>query len=222
MSQNKHTARVTLVPNSHQLKEVVAEIRNKCNWKGKYILQEYIPDAVTMGYYFYVFKSGDIHWLGSLTGADSNYFNWTAGVGDWTRQEELKKAVYEEFILPVKNFLHSSGYFGIVNIEILEKNGERYLVDLNCRLPGALAQLLISPYMAKLGYPVSLMTTSKILRCTRQELFAMAEKINESSTGKVIVLAAAHVDGAFRADLALFAETMAGIELLMGTLEQKQ
>ena len=175
-----------------------------------------------MGYYFYVFKSGDIHWLGSLTGADSNYFNWTAAVGDWTRQEELKEAVYEEFILPVKNFLHSSGYFGIVNIEILEKNGERYLVDLNCRLPGALAQLLISPYMAKLGFPVSLMTTSKILRCTRQELFAMAEKINESSTGKVIVLAAAHVDGAFRADLALFAETMAGIELLMGTLEQKQ
>ena len=74
----------------------------------------------------------------------------------------------------------------------------------------------------KLGYPMSLMTTSKILRCTRHELFAMAEKINESSTGKVIVLAAAHVDGAFRAVLALYAETMAGIELLIGTLEQKQ
>ena len=69
---------------------------------------------------------------------------------------------------------------------------------------------------------MSLMTTSKILRCRRQELFAMAAKINESNTGNVIVLAAAHVDGAFRADLALFAETMAGIELLMGTLEQKQ
>ena len=66
------------------------------------------------------------------------------------------------------------------------------------------------------------MTTSNILRCGRQELFAMEERINDSSTGKVIVLAAAHVDGAFRADLALFAETMAGIELLMGTLEQKQ
>ena len=209
-----------LVRDSQQLKEVVAEVRNKCNWKGKYVLQEYIPDAVTMGYYFYVFKSGDIHWLGSLTGADSNYFNWAAGVGDWTRQEELKKAVYEEFIVPIKNFLHSSGYFGIVNIEILEKNGKRYLVDLNCRLPGALAQLMISPYMAKLGYPMSLMTTSKILRCTRKELFSMAEKINESGSGKVIVLAAAFVDGAFRADLALFAETMAGIDLLMGTLEQ--
>ena len=143
-------------------------------------------------------------------------------MGDWTRQEELKGAVYEEFILPVKDFLHSSGYFGIVNIEILEKNRERYLVDLNCGLLGALAQLLISPYMTKLGYPLSLMTTSKILRCTRQELFAMAEKISESGTGKVIVLATAHVDGAFRADLALFAETMAGIELLMGTLELKQ
>ena len=57
-----------LVRNSQHLKEVVAEIRNKCNWKGKYILQEYIPDAVTMGYYFYLFKSGEIHWLGSLTG----------------------------------------------------------------------------------------------------------------------------------------------------------
>ena len=90
------------------------------------------------------------------------------------------------------------------------------------RLSGALAQLFISPYMAKLGCTMSLMTTSKILRCTRQELFAMAEKINESSSGKVIVLAAAHVDGAFRADLALLTETMTGIELLMGTLEQEQ
>ena len=60
----------------------------------------------------------------------------------------------------------------------------------------ALAQLFISPYMEKLGYSTSLMTTSNILRCRRQELFAMEERINDSSTGKVIVLAAAHVDGA--------------------------
>ena len=48
----------------------------------------------------------------------------------------------------------------------------------------------------------------------------MVEEINENGTGQVIVLAAAHVDGAFKADLAVFAETMAGIELLMGTLQQ--
>ena len=209
-----------LVHDSQQLKEVVAEIRDTCNWKGKYILQEYIPDAVTMGYYFYVFKSGDIHWLGSLTGADSNHFNWKAGVGDWNKQEELKKQVYDEFILPIKNFLHSSGYFGVVNIEILEKEGKRYLVDLNCRLPGALAQMLISPFMAKLGFPRSLMTTSKKLKCSRNQLFEVAEEINENGAGRVIVLAAADVDGAFKADVAVFAETMADIKSLMSTLEQ--
>ena len=50
-----------LVHNSQELKEVMAEVRNKCNWKGKYILQEFVPDAETMGYYFYLLKSGDIH-----------------------------------------------------------------------------------------------------------------------------------------------------------------
>ena len=176
-----------------------------------------------MGYYFYVFKSGDIHWLGSLTGAISKNFKWAAGVGNWNKQDELRKPVYEEFILPIKNFLHNSGYFGIVNIEILvDKEGRRYLVDLNCRLPGVLAQLFIAPYMATLGYPMSLMTTSKVLTCTRKELFAMTEEINDQGRiGKVIVLAAADVDGKFKADLAVFAETMAGIHVLIDTLERK-
>ena len=131
-----------------------------------------------------------------------------------------RKAIYEDFILPIKTFLHTSGYFGIVNIEILEKEGRRYLVDLNCRLPGVLAQLFIAPYMAKLGYPMSLTTTSKTLGCTRKELFSMAEEINEQGPEKIIVLAAADVDGVFKADLAVFAETMAGIQVLTGTLEQ--
>ena len=212
-----------LVHDSQELKEVVTTIRNKCNWKGKYILQEFIPGAETMGYYFYVFKSGDIHWLGSLTGAISKNFKWAAGVGNWNKQDELRKPVYEEFILPIKNFLHNSGYFGIVNIEILvDKEGRRYLVDLNCRLPGVLAQLFIAPYMATLGYPMSLMTTSKVLTCTRKELFAMTEEINDQGRiGKVIVLAAADVDGKFKADLAVFAETIAGIHVLIDTLERK-
>lgn len=121
-----------------------------------------------------------------------------------------RKAVYEDFILPIKTFLHTSGYFGIVNIEILEKEGRRYLVDLNCRLPS----------MAKLGYPMSLTTTSKTLGCTRKELFSMAEEINEQDPRKIIVLAAADVDGVFKADLAVFVETMAGSQVLTGTLEQ--
>ena len=40
-----------LVHNSQELKEIVAEIRGKCFWTGKYILLEYFPDALTMGYY---------------------------------------------------------------------------------------------------------------------------------------------------------------------------
>ena len=74
-----------MIRNSHQLKEVVAEIRNKCNGKGKYILQEYIPDAVTMEYYFYLLKSGDIHWLGNLTGLiqtiSIGLLEWVTGPG---------------------------------------------------------------------------------------------------------------------------------------------
>lgn len=74
--------------------------------------------------------------------------------------------------------------------------------------------------MATLGYPMSLMTTSKVLTRTRKELFAMAEEINNQSIGKVIVLAAEDVDGKLKADLAVFAETMAGIQVLIDTLEQ--
>ena len=49
----------------------------------------------------------------------------------------------------------------------------------------------------------------------------MAEEINDQDRiGKVIVLAAADVDGKFKADLAVFAETMAGIQVLIDTLEQ--
>ena len=49
----------------------------------------------------------------------------------------------------------------------------------------------------------------------------MAEEINDQDrTGKVIVLAAADVDGKFKADLAVFAETMAGIQVVIDTLEQ--
>ena len=50
----------------------------------------------------------------------------------------------------------------------------------------------------------------------------MTEEINDQGRiGKVIVLAAADVDGKFKADLAVFAETMAGIHVLIDTLERK-
>ena len=48
----------------------------------------------------------------------------------------------------------------------------------------------------------------------------MAEEINKKGPGEVIVLAAADVDGVFKADLGFFAETMSGIEALIGILEQ--
>ena len=48
----------------------------------------------------------------------------------------------------------------------------------------------------------------------------MAEEVNNQSIGKVIVLAAEDVDGKLKADLAVFAETMAGIRVLIDTLEQ--
>ena len=198
----------SLVHNSQERKEIVVEISDKCFWTGKYILQEYIPE------------SGDVHWLGNLTGTISKDLKWVAGMDDWNKQEVLKKAVNEEFILPVKTFLYTTGYFGIVNIEILEKEGGRYLVDLNSRIPSVLPQLFIAPYMAALGLPKSLTSKSKILRCKRKDLSAMAEEINEKGPGKVIVLAAADVDRVFEADLGFFAETMSGIDGLIDILEQ--
>ena len=48
----------------------------------------------------------------------------------------------------------------------------------------------------------------------------MAEEINNQSIGKVIVLAAEDVDGKLKADLAVFAETMPGIQVLIDALEQ--
>ena len=198
----------SLVHNSQELKEIVVEIGDKCFWTGKYILQEYIP------------VSEDVYWLGSLTGTISKDLKWVARMDDWNKQEVLNKAVNEEFILPVKTFLYTTGYFGIVNIEILEKEGRRYLVDLNCRIPSVLLQLFIAPYMAELGLPKSLMSKGKTLRCKRKDLFAMAEEIHEKDPGKEIVLAAADVDRVFEADVCFFAETMSGIDALINILEQ--
>ena len=76
----------SLVHNSQERKEIVVEISDKCFWTGKYILQEYIPE------------SGDVHWLGNLTGTISKDLKWVAGMDDWNKQEFLKKAVNEEFI----------------------------------------------------------------------------------------------------------------------------
>ena len=197
----------SVVHNSQELKEIVVEISDKCFWTGKYILQEYIPE------------SGDVHWLGSLTGISKD-LKWVAGMDDWNKQGVLKKAVNEEFILPVKTFRCTTGYFGIVTIEILEKEGRRYLVDLNCRIPSVLQQWFIAPYVAELGLPKALMSKGKILRCKRKDLFAMAEEINEKGPGKVIVLAAADVDRVFEADLGFFAETMSGSDALIDILEQ--
>ena len=50
----------------------------------------------------------------------------------------------------------------------------------------------------------------------------MAEEINKKGPGKVLVLAAADVDGVFKADLGFFAETMSGIEALISILEKGQ
>jgi predicted ATP-grasp superfamily ATP-dependent carboligase len=138
-----------LLKNKDEMSAVLKDIREECGWEKNIIFQELIEGIKEVPtFQFHLDKSGEIYWIGTGSGRFKG-FKWTSGVVDWDTQEEYKNLVYDQFTIPIKNYLHKQGYFGLVTFEILITDHGLYLVDLNPRIGGDITYLLIAPYMAQ-------------------------------------------------------------------------
>jgi hypothetical protein len=61
-------------------------------------------------------KKGEVHWLGTNVNVLKDY-DWVGSVVDWDLREHHRLRVWDAFIVPVADYLHRKGYFGIAGIE---------------------------------------------------------------------------------------------------------
>ncbi|XP_078375965.1 uncharacterized protein LOC144659414 [Oculina patagonica] len=183
-----------LVQNESELSALLRQIREVHGWKGGIVFQELIPGIKEVpNCYFYLHKSGEIFWIGTTIAAGfTEQYSLTSVEVDWDKQEEYEHLLYQEFTLPIKNYLQERGYFGLVNFEVLITNHGNYLVDLNPRIGGGTAHTLLARYMAlDFGLKHSKMFYSSKHKTSARKLVEKANGINENGEGIVIVLSAA-------------------------------
>jgi predicted ATP-grasp superfamily ATP-dependent carboligase len=194
--------------NKDEFSAILKELREG-GWKDNVVFQEMIQGIKeVVSFQFNLNKSGEIYWIGSIVGG-FNGFSWTNGVVDWDKQEEYKNLFYDEFVIPVKNYLHERGYFGIVMCDVLICDHGKYLVDLNPRVSGDTTHLLLAPYMAQFGLKHSILKQGSTINKPAKTLVELADHINiNTNIGKVIVVSAADVDDErSQYEVSVFAQT---------------
>ncbi|KAL9966845.1 hypothetical protein ACROYT_G024975 [Oculina patagonica] len=126
----------SLVKSEDELSATLREIREVCGWKEGIVIQEFIPGVKEVpSCHFYLNKSGEIFWIGTAIAGFDGY-SYISGTVDWEKHEEYEHLLYEEFTVPIKNYLQERGYFGLVNFEVLITDHGNYLVDVNPRIGG--------------------------------------------------------------------------------------
>ncbi|XP_031567955.1 uncharacterized protein LOC116302732 [Actinia tenebrosa] len=155
---------------------------------------------------FYLYKSGEIHWLGVTNQIIGDNFIWGGGVVNWGDQTRLKSLLYDK-VVPVKEYLHKQGYFGIVGIDILTTEDNSYIIDVNPRINGSTPQLLLAPVMATLGYDTSVYLAGGRFNCKADTLLQTANLINSQHSAMVIVLSLADVEKGCEAHVVAFGKT---------------
>ena len=137
-----------IVHNTGELTATLKHIRDICGWNGGVVFQEFIPGVEEVpSFQFHLNKSGEIFWIGTTLGK-FDALRWRAATVDWDKQDEYRDLVYEEFTIPIKNYLQKNGYYGLVTFEVLFTDHGKYLVDLNPRVGGDTSHLLLARYMA--------------------------------------------------------------------------
>ncbi|KAK3726552.1 hypothetical protein QZH41_001953 [Actinostola sp. cb2023] len=213
-----------LANNKNELSAIVKEIREDYGWKETILYQEMIQGIEEVpGFQFYLHKSGEIYWIGSMSGEFTGY-KWTSGMIDWDRQDEYKNLAWDNFTIPIAMYLHKQGYYGFVMYELLRTNHGMYLCDLNARVSGDTAHFLVAPLMAQLGYKQSWVTVNKKLNAPPKIIVENADEINEAANnGRVIVLSAASDgtdgNGCF-CDLSIYAKTNEDLKVLYDKVTQ--
>ncbi|EDO39459.1 predicted protein [Nematostella vectensis] len=208
------------------LQAILSEVIDKAEWKEGFVLQECLSAIVDVpSYQFYVSKSGEVTWVGTTVGGFTG-FQWSSAIVEWEDQDRLKDMVYDDFVIPVKDYLHENGYFGLVTIEVIfTEDGGRYLCDLNPRVGGDTTHLLLAPYMAQFGFTKSSLSLMKKFNCSSEELIAKANDINNTGSingntdsGRVIVLSVADVVEGCQADVTVFAKSKSEMQMLFDEL----
>lgn len=197
-----------LVKNEGELSAILRQVRDVCGWKGKAVFQEIIPGIKEVpSCHFHLHKSGEIFWIGTDI-AGFNGYSFTSGTVDWDKQEEYEHLLYEEFTIPIKEYLQERGYFGLVNFEVLITDHGNYLVDVNPRIGGDTTHVLLARYLAlDFGLKHSKIFFFNKHCTTAKKLVEKANGINQNGNGIVIVLSAADVDKGCESFLSVFAKT---------------
>ncbi|XP_078343341.1 uncharacterized protein LOC144629048 isoform X2 [Oculina patagonica] len=214
----------SLVKNEGELSAILRQIREVHGWKGGIVFQEFIPGVKEVpNCYFHLHKSGEIFWIGTMTGTTASFteqYSLSSIEADWGRQEEYEHLLYQEFTLPIKNYLQERGYFGLVNFEVLISDRGNYLVDLNPRIGGGTAHMLLARYMAlDFGLKHSKLFYFNKHKTSAKKLVEKANGINKNGEGIVIVLSAADEDEGCDSFLSIFAKTPEMVQTLFHSLD---
>jgi hypothetical protein len=196
-----------------QAEKIINELRDEARCPEPSI-SEVIED-ITGNYcvQFYLHKTGDIQWLGCSKQAVTDEFDWDGGYVNWNEQDELKK-LYFNSVMPVKEYLHKNGYFGIVGVDVLSNKEEHYVVDVNARINGSTSLLLITPHMAAKGFPMSALLIIPDVKGDEIELIERLDQINSLGEGIIIDMASAESqDGkTCEAHVCMFAKSERGVK----------
>ena len=209
-----------LVRNASELSAALRQIREVCQWKDGVVFQEFIPGIKEVpSFQFHLHKSGELFWVGTTSGG-FNGFSWTTGAVDWNKQEDYKNLVYEEFTLPIKNYLHSRGYFGLVTFEVLITDHGKYLVDVNPRIGGDTSHLLLARHMAlDIGLKHSaIFCKTKHHNISAKRLIEKANNNNVKGKGIIVVLSATDADKGCESYLSIFGKTSEEVQDLFHQL----
>ncbi len=196
-------------------------IKTRFGEDAKYIISKFIQDVcVTLACDFYVTKTGRIFWIATRECVVED-FEYVGGTMDWDSQGKYKERLYDKFVIPVAEYLHKKGYFGVVGIDVIASPSGDYLVDLNPRLNGSTSFALLAVMMAKnLEMSKSIFKLSTGFDCSSEDLVKKASSINETNVGRVVIMASADENKKCYATVAVFGDSMKLVEKLYTRLSE--
>jgi hypothetical protein len=205
--------------NREEFEKTSKMVKDRFGSDSDYVISEYIQDVQsTLDCGFYVTKSGRIINMGVQECILEN-FSSDGGTIDWDKQEQYKERLYDKFVVPVAAYLHKKGFFGVVGIDIVTSPGGDYMVDLNPRINGNSAYLMLAGSMAKFGHSKSFFTICSSFDGTSEQLVKKANSINERKDGGRVIIMAATDDGdKCHASVSVFGDTMELVRSLYSQL----
>ncbi|KAK3710525.1 hypothetical protein QZH41_000857 [Actinostola sp. cb2023] len=196
-----------------QAEKIISQIQSEIRCPEPCISE--VIEGITGNYcvQFFLHKNGEIEWLGCANQVVTEDFGWNGGNVNWNEQDELKKKLYST-VMPVKEYLHKHGYFGVVGIDVLSSKEGHFVVDVNARVNGSTTLLLIAPHMAAQGFPMSALLEIPKVKGNEIEVMKRFDEINCLGEGMVINLASVEAEDGKTCDghVCMFAKTEARIK----------